>query len=305
VSTFFDLVKAAAGHRLLGDDAAYFGNAFTGSVSTLFSDSGLVSFTGDTRWRRYMLTMPNRSQPNRDRLIYSTNLAAGAVQFMNPLATPAQNGEEFWLFRDFNFSTWLNFANETAQSLFFNQEMTLRGQTDLLRYTVGVPISRPQWMQAVFGAPYPQSFSDGPPPMLRWFRLNTSTDSIQGEIVILLEASLAANSQLIFQFARPYAHVHQSAWTMTRSVLTPFGQSSAVEPPFDLFVLGMVWRALQQKVRNLTGEARTRWEANLKDAARDYAECIAANGVKAVARREIGFSSPGMSFPGGIGWGGL
>ena len=87
---------------------------------------------------------------------------------------------------------------------------------------------------------------------------------------------------------------------MTRSVLTPFGESVSTDPPLDVFVLALVWRALREKVRNLTGEPRERWKQNLQDAAKTYAECLEANGVKAVSKRELGFSDPGMSYPGGL-----
>lgn len=299
----YDLIKAAASHYLMGEYATYFGATQVAGTSTILSDQGLVSFTGDRRWANYHAIFPNRSQPNRDRMAYSTNLAAGEVQWMYPMATAPQSGEEFWLVRDFSFSQWSNFANDTARSLFFEQEVALRGATDQFRYSLPTPISRGQWVQGIFVQDYPQEFSQGPPPRLRWHRLNAASGTIQGDIHLLLEATIDASQQLVFQIARPYAHVHQSAWTMTRSVLTPFGETTTKEPPLDIFVLGMVWRALREKVRNLTGEARTRWKQNLDDASRTYAETLVANGVKTVAKRELGFSEPYLTPPQyGGGW---
>ena len=305
-STAYDIIRAAASHYLMGEYSHYFGTSYSGGTTTIFSDDQLVTWTGDRRWQGYHAFFPNRaSSRDLERRVYSTALNTGQVQFMNPLSSAVANGEEYWLLRDFSWTQWLSFLNDACRSLFFDQEIVLRGETDLLRYTMPTPVSRPQWMQAVFAAPYPQSFSDAPYPKLRWYRINCQTGSIQGDIVILLEASLAANSQLIFQFARPYAHPHQTqVYSMTRSVLTPFGQSDSISPPLDLFVMALVWRALREKVRNLTGEARDRWKQNLQDAAKSYAECIDANGVKAVSQREIGFSEAYMTYPGGVGWGG-
>ena len=76
---------------------------------------------------------------------------------------------------------------------------------------------------------------------------------------------------------------------MTRSVLVPFGESTAISIPRNVLVAGMVWRALIQKVRPLTGETRALWQTNLDTAARFYAEQLRGMGVWA-AGRDVGYS---------------
>jgi hypothetical protein len=125
---------------------------------------------------------------------------------------------------------------------------------------------------------------------VQWYRLNPL--NIQGDLYLVLDNALDASSQLLFLAAVPYAHPHMSAYTFTRSVLTPFGESTAISAPRDWVIAGMVWRALVLKERNLTGDARTYWTSNRKQAAQLYAERCSAYGVGQVAIREIGYSSP-------------
>ncbi|HYE58569.1 MAG TPA: hypothetical protein VD948_08690 [Rhodothermales bacterium] len=275
---------------LLGEYAAHFGTASVGNTTTVFSDAGLVSFTSDTRWRNYRAYFPSFSQPDRDRLVYSTNLAQGQLQIMQPVTTAPASGTEFWLLRDVGYPRLLDYLNETLRNLYFEREVSVRGMTNLYRYTLPTPISRGAWVEEVYRADYPTAFSDTQPPRVDWYRINPL--NVVGDLYLVLDAAadtLSADEQLVFRCRVPYLMPGFSAYTMSRSVLTPFGESAAISPPRDVVVAGVVWRILKEKAKNLTGEARDRWRENLKEAAQAYAEKLAPLGPKSVGI-SIGYS---------------
>jgi hypothetical protein len=278
-----DLIREALQHPLLGDYAAYFGSASGGGSTTVWSDQGLVSYTGDTRWRNYNAYFPNYSYQDRERRVYSSALNMGQLQIMQPLAAAPASGAEFWLIRDLGWSRLLDFLNQTVRAIWFDREIYLRCQTNQYRYSLPTPISQGNWIEQVYLANQPGfQFSNTQPPQLEWFRVNPL--NIVGDLYLVLsEASLPpnANYNLVFACRAPYSQVG-SAYSMSRSVLTPFGSTQAVSPPRDVVVAGLVWRILRQKVRNLTGDAKAIWEDALKDAAQEYAQKIAPHGPRLV-----------------------
>jgi hypothetical protein len=144
--TALELIAQAASHPLLGEYAAYDGNVSVGASTTVFSAADLVSFTNDTRWRTYRAIFPGFSRADLERVVYSTNLAQGQCQFMQPVTTAPANGDRFLLLRDLSWSQWLSILNETVRSLYYQKEVYLRGATTLLKYTLPTPISRPEWI---------------------------------------------------------------------------------------------------------------------------------------------------------------
>ena len=288
---FLAIIRAAASHPLLGDDSLV-DRAATGGGTQSLIDSGLISYSNDRRYQNrwlYLWATNNANKDGQERQVYSTQPWTGTLVFGNPTASAVASGDQYLLFREFRFSDWLRFANDTARSLYYDREIYLQGQTDLLRYTLPVPLSQPGWIEAAFIGEYPFAFSTDfeHPRKIEWFRINPL--SIVGDTYLLLTAAINASDQLVFQARVPYLHPHLSAYTMSRSVLVPFGESNAVSIPRNVLVAGMVWRALSTKIRFLTGEARNLWAANLDTAARLYAEQLRGMGVWA-AGKDVGYS---------------
>lgn len=287
---FLAIIRSAASHPLLGDDSLIDRTATGGSTTSLV-DSGLATFSNDRRLQNRWLYIWNAagSAAGNERFVYSTQPWTGTLVVNPAFGASAASGDGYLLFREFRFSDWLRFANETARSLYYDREVYLRGQTDLLRYTLPVPLSQPGWIESAWVGEYPFAFSSDYelPRKLDWYRLDPL--NIVGNIYLLLSASIGADSQIVFKARVPYLHPHLSAYTMTRSVLVPFGETDAVTIPRGVLVAGMVWRALQSKVRPLTGEARAVWALNLEVAARTYAEQLRGMGVWA-AGRDVGYA---------------
>lgn len=277
-----EIVREALQSPLLGDYAAYFGNASVGGSTTVWSDPGLVSYTGDVKWRGTFAYFPNYSYQDRERRVYSSALNYGQVQVMQPLAGAPAEGTEFWLIRDVGWSRLLDYLNQSLKAIWFDREIYLRGNTGMFRYSLPTPISQGNWIEAVYMADFPFAFSHTQPPQLDWFRINPL--NIVGDLYLVLsEASLPPNASynLVFACRAPYSQVG-SAYSMSRSVLTPFGSTQAVSPPRQAVVAGIVWRILRQKTRNLTGEARAIWDDALREAAQDYAQKLAPHGPRLV-----------------------
>lgn len=284
-----DLIAAAAGHHLLGEYAFRRGTATTGTT-TRATDSDLITHGNDQRWRGYYLYLLTGSNAGSERYVSSVDLASGHLTFGSALSVAVAAGDQYVLLRDFRWGEWLGFLNDTVRSLYREKEVYQRGLTDVLRYTLPAPLSRGAWVREVYRGPYPWAFTTAHAPRVRWYRLNPL--NVQGDLYVVLDAALTAAEQLVFFAAAPYAHQHQTPYTMTQSVCVPFGESAAAEFPREWIVAGVVWRALVAKVRPLTGEAATRWGLNLAEAARWYAAQCEANGVSEVGLREVGYSEP-------------
>lgn len=277
-----DLIREALQHPLLGDYAAHFGNASVGGSTTVWSDPGLISYTGDVKWRGTHAYFPNYSYQDRERRVYSSALNFGQLQIMQPLAAAPADGTEFWLIRDVGWSRLLDYLNQTVRAIWFDRSVSVRGMTNLYRYSLPTPISQGNWIEEVAVAQYPVGFSSVNPPRVDWYRINPL--NVVGDLYLVLSEAagpLNANYELVFQCRAPYSQVG-SAYSMSRSILTPFGESVAVSPPRQAVVSGIVWRILRQKVRNLTGDARAIWEDALRDAAQEYAQAIAPHGPRLV-----------------------
>lgn len=291
-----EILASVLEHPLLGPYAAYQGTVSIGPTSTVFSDPGLVTYSNDTRYRGYRAFFPNYVYASQERFIYSTNLATGQVQFMQPLVGMA-SGDAFVLLRDFAWGAqggnenFLGYLNDTCRSLYFDQEVIQRGITNLYKYTLPTPISAGGWVYDVYLPKFPaREWSNQMGPGLAWYRLNPL--NIEGDLYLILNQLIDASVDLVYEISRPYLHPHMSAFTMTRSVLTPFGQSTAVSVPRNLLVAGTIWRILRAKVRNLTGDAREVWSQNLSDAARWYATECASAGVRKVGAYTLGYNVP-------------
>ena len=282
------LIRAAASHPLMGPDSLI-DSAATGGTTTTCVDTNLITEANDQSPRGRWLYFWSGSNAGEERYISSVAMGTGTLTFGRALSNAVASGDNYLLFRDFRWSDWLRFANDVARSVSYDREVYLRGQTGLLRYTLPTPLSQPGWIEAAFVGEYPFAFSTDfeLPRKVSWHRLNPL--NIQGDTYLLLEAALSASDQIVFQARIPYLHPHLSAYTMTRSVLVPFGESVAISIPRNVGVAGMVWRALVTKERQLTGAARDIWRINREEAARTYAEQLRGMGVWA-AGKDVGYS---------------
>ena len=285
------LIREAAGHELLGQDALLDATLSGGGTTTLYSCPELITWTNDARWRQAHLLFWAYSQADQQRRVYSRNGAFGQVQALQPLAAAPAAGAPVLFFRDFSYSEWLDILNSTVRALHYDSVVYQRGISDLYQYSLPTPLSQGGWIREVFRGEYPTRWTDPQPPGVEWYRLNPL--NVVGDIALVLEETLDADEQLVFHATVPFWHGATSAYTMTRSVLTPFGQTDAVSVPRSWLVAGMVWRALVRKTRTLSGAARAQWQANTEEAARRYAEQCAAHGVTRVGKRELGFSDRG------------
>ena len=82
---------------------------------------------------------------------------------------------------------------------------------------------------------------------------------------------------------------------MTRSTLIPFGQTSEAAMNLDWLVSGMVWRALDQKLGSLSGQARDLWTRRWEQASRRHAHNCARLGVARVGLK-LGYTE-GRQYP--------
>jgi hypothetical protein len=285
-ATALDILRLCAASPWLGDYAIRFGAATGGSLSTLV-DSDLITYAGDQRWKNHHLTIWTGGP--RHRYAYSVGGGSGTLEWVGPTAAGAiASGDEYVILRDAPYSRWLDWMNETAKSIHYSREVYLRGVTSQLRYTLPTPLSYGGWVEAVMIGPFPFSFQEQYPRRVQWHRLNPA--NIEGDLHLVLNAAIGPGEQILFLARPPYLHAELSAYTMSRSVLSPLGGGGPANPPARLIAAGTVWRCLRQKVQNLTGEARLLWADNLNQAARAYAQACAEHGVKAVAAETLGYS---------------
>ncbi len=277
---FLDLVKAAAGHELMGPTSLVASSATGGSTTTLVDTNQFITSANDQTWKNRWVYFWSGSNAGQERFASSVAGDTGTLTWVNALSNAVVSGDEYLLLRDFRFFEWARFANETAKSLHYELGIYQRGLTNQYRYSLPTPISDQSWIMDVFRGSYPFQFSSPLEQGIRWYRVDPRFQNVEQIIYLALEGTIGPNEQLYFLCAVPYQHPHMSAFTMSRSVLTPFGESVAVSVPRQWMVMGMVWRALVEKERNLTGDAKAIWRSNRLEASRRYAELCAANGVR-------------------------
>lgn len=286
-STALDILRLCAASPWLGDRALRFGNATGGSTTTVV-DTALATFGGDQRLKGHFVFFPSGSNAGTERYVSSVDMSNGTLSWVQTVSNAVASGDQYVLLRDSPFAKWLDWMNETARSLHYTKEVYLRGITSQVRYTLPTPLSYGGWIEAVFVGPYPFRFSEDYPRRTRWHRLNPA--NVEGDLHLVLAASIDAGEQILFLARPPFLHPEYSAYTMTRSVLVPFGETATANPPARLIAAGTIWRALREKFGNLTGDASVQWGRNLEMAARAYAQGLAEFGVKAVAADIMSYS---------------
>lgn len=277
--TLLDYIIAAAGHELMGENSLVASAATGGSATTLVDTANLLTQVNDETWKNRWVYFWSGANAGQDRFVSSVAGQTGTLTWTSALSNAVQAGDEYLLFRDFRFGSWVRFANETLKNIFYPLEFYLRGQTDQQLYSLPAPISEGRYIVEVRRGPYPFRFTNDRDRQIRWYRIEPRFMTVEQQIYLSLESVISVSEQLLFECQVPYAHPHMSTFTMTRSVVTPFGETVAVDPPRHLVVLGMVWRALVQKEQNLTGTAKQIWRDNRRRAAQRYAEALAASGV--------------------------
>lgn len=282
VNDALDLIRTAAGHELLGPTSLVDAAATGGTATTLIDTVNLISSANDQTYKNRQVYFWSGPNAGLSRFVTSVAGDTGTLTWTNALGSAVAAGHDYLLFRDFSWSQWLNFLNETARSLFYDKEVYLAAITGNYKYTLPTPISRGEWIQEAYLADNPFRWTDRPDRPIRWYRLHPL--NIQQDLYLVLDASLTSTEQLVFRCRIPYQHPHMSTFSMSRSVLTPFGETAATNPPRNLLIMGMVWRALTFKLRNLTGDARQLWEVSRKEAAQRYAELCAANGAVQIGK---------------------
>lgn len=291
VDTVLDYIREAAGHELLGDDSLIAAAATGGTTTTLIDTNNLITTSNDQSLQRRWCYFWSGSNAGQDRFVSSVSGLTGTLTFLNPLSNPVAAGDEYLLFRDWRWSDWVSMANATLKQLYYPLELYLAGQTNLQRYTLPTPLSSPSWVVEVRRGNAPFRFTNPTDRHIRWHRFEPRFMTVEQQIYLALETSLTAGEQLLFECQVPYAHPHMSSFTMTRSVVTPFGETVALSPPRDLVAMGIVWRALLRKSRTVTGAAQALWDKNRKEASRRYGELCAANGVTKIGV-ELQYSVP-------------
>lgn len=289
--TALDYIRDAAGHELLGDTSLIAATATGGTTTTLIDTSNLLTQSGDQQLQHRWVYFWSGSNAGSDRFVSSVAGLTGTLTWLSALGNAVAAGDEYLLFRDWRWRDWVAMANATMKQLYYPLELYLAGITDLQRYTVPTPISNPTWIMEVRRGNTPFRFTSPIDRHIRWHRMEPRFLNVQQQIYLALETSLTAAEQLLFECKVPYAHPHMSTFTMTRSVVTPFGETVVLNPPQDLVVMGIVWRALVRKSRTPTGSAQVLWDKNRKEAARRYAELCAANGVTKIGV-ELQYASP-------------
>ena len=310
------LVLQAAGHPLQGDMALYRGTVADG-LPTQLQDRNLVTQAQDQSWRRSWMLMlspggggpmpvppnpPGSTYPSpppgnpgntgQERFIQAADGATGALRWQPTLDYMPNVGDRFVLFRDYRFAQWLAWLNETARNLHYPLDVYVPyAGDDRVRYTMPDPIQRAGWLNEVLLGPANVSYTSPEARSVRWFHVNPS--NVEGDLYLVLSRPLAQHQTLLFRARPPFAYEHQSPYTGLTSVLWPAGRDPAVgagvRPPVRLFVLGTVWRSLQQKVSNLTGQPRALWLQNLERCARQYAQACAEWGPKEMGW-EVGYT---------------
>jgi len=275
------LVLQAAGHGLQGDMALYQGEVFQGQPTSL-QDRGLITQPQDQSWRRAWLLFLDGDNAGQERFVQQAEGGGGVLRWQPPLDFPLAAGARFVLFRDYRFAQWLTWLNETARNLHYPLDIYVPYDEGRVRYTMPEPIQRAGWLHNVLIGPATVAYTSPEARSVRWFHVNPA--NVEGDLYLVLSRPLNANQQLLFRATPPFAYEHQTPYTGLHSVLWPAGRDPAsqpaVVPPVRLFVLGAVWRSLQQKVSNLAGQPRQLWQQNLERCARQYAQACAEWGPK-------------------------
>jgi hypothetical protein len=293
------LVLQAAGHPLLGDMALHQGTVYAGAPTSL-QDRALITGSGDQSWRRTWALFLDGSNAGQERFIQSVDGQQGLLRWQPPLDFALAQGAAYVLFRDYRFNQWLAWLNETARNLHYPLDVyapvpddpaTADGASGgRLRYTVPEPIRRAGWLSEVLIGPATVSYTSPEARSVRWYHVNPL--NVEGDLYLVLSRPLSRSQHLLFRARPPFAFEDQTPYTTLSSPLWPAGldvaTASAVVPPVRLFVLGTVWRSLQQKVTNLTGQPRVLWTQNLERCARQYAQACAEWGPKEMGW-ELGF----------------
>lgn len=275
------LVLQAAGHGLQGDMALYQGTVYQGQPTSL-QDRSLVTQSSDQSWRRAWLLFLDGANAGQERFVQTAEGGSGTLRWQPPLDHPLLAGATYVLFRDYRYAQWLAWLNETARNLHYPLDVYVPYEADRVRYTMPEPIQRAGWLNEVLIGPKTVAYTSPEARAVRWFHVNPS--NVEGDLYLVLSRPLNANQQLLFRARPPFAYEHQTPYTALHSVLWPAGRDPATGPPVvpavRLFVLGTVWRSLQQKVSNLSGQPRQLWQQNLERCARQYAQACEEWGPK-------------------------
>lgn len=291
MDTLLDYVRDAAGHELMGETSLVASTATGGSATTLVDTANLLTFANDESLKNRWVYFWSGANAGSDRFVSSVAGDTGTLTWTSGFGSPIASGDEYLLFRDFRFRDWVGFANATLKAMFYPLAFYLRGQTDQLLYSMPTPISEARYVNEIRRGAYPFRFTNERDRHIRWYRIEPRFMTVEDQIYLSLETVVNANEQLLFECQVPYAHPHMSIFTMTRSVVTPFGETVALNPPRNTVVLGMVHKALVQKEATLTGDAKALWAGNRQKAARRYAEALAAGGVRKLGL-ELMWSNP-------------
>jgi len=284
------LVLQAAGHPLQGDMALYRGTVYQG-LPTQLTDRSLITQAQDQSWRRSWVLFLDGENAGQERFVQQAEGGGGILRWQPGLAFPLLAGARFVLFRDYRFAQWLTWLNEVAKNIHYPLDVYVPyAGDDRLRYTMPEPVQRAGWLQEILVGPASLTYTSPEARSVRWFHVNPS--NVEGDLYLVLSRPLSQHQQLLFRARPPFAYEHQDAYTDLHSVLWPAGRdpalAPAIRPPVRLFVLGTVWRALQQKVSNLTGQPRALWQQNLERCARQYAQACAEWGPKEMGW-EVGY----------------
>lgn len=301
------LVLQAAGNPLLGDMALHEGVVASGAPTSV-QDLALFTARGDQSWRRswclfldpggggpmpgggtYPAPAPGTpGNAGQERFIQATDGESGTIRWAPPLAYVPNAGDRYILFRDYRWAQWLKWLNETARNIHYPLDVYVAySDGDTLRYPVPDPIKRAGWLSEVLIGPATVAYTSPEARSVRWYHVNPS--NVQGDLYLVLSKPLSQSQQILFRARPPFAYETGTPYTQMHSVLWASGQDPltgdpALTPPVRLFVLGVTWRSLQQKLTNLTGQPRQLWLQNLERCARQYAQACSEWGVREVGR---------------------
>lgn len=300
MSTALELVVAAASHENLGQQAFRDGRA-TQPGATSIVDEDLITGAQDSAWRNYWAYVVTGQNAGQERFVVASDMSNGSLRFTRPLPYQMAPGDRYLLFRDGRWGQWLGWLNQVARNIHYPVDVYAPGEAGRLRYTLPEPVQRAGWLQGVLAGPAGSSYTAPALQGVRWARVNPL--NVQGDLYLVLSRAIGPTEQLLFRCRPPYAYEHQEPYTGPASVLVPppdVAANQGVRPPTRLFVLGTVWRCLQQKLTNLTGAGRTLWAQNLERHARMYAEACKEWQVEEVGR-EVGYEDDWYG-PAGWSW---
>lgn len=300
------LILQAAGNPLLGDMALHQGQvANGGGTPTSLQDLALFTGAGDQSWRRSWLLWTTGANAGQERFVQAADGANGTLRWQPPMDFPVVAGDQYALFRDYRWSQWLRWLNETARNIHVPLDVYLASgpEHDRLRYTMPEVIKRAGWLQDVLIGPADTAYTSPEARTIRWYHVNPA--SIEGDLYLVLSRPLSQSQRILFRARPPFAFETATPYTDLHSVLWGPNQDPALDPalvpPVRLFVLGTTWRSLQQKLANLTGQPRKLWLENLERCARQYAQACSEWGVREVGR-EMGYTDDWYPF-GTVDWG--